>query len=75
MHVACVGQKNDGYKTLIRNRKAQKSLANPRHRCKDNNKMDLKEIDTSETNTSGSGLRISDDSPEHSNEHYGPIKG
>jgi hypothetical protein len=75
VYVAFVGHVNDGYKILIRNPKARKSLQRPRHRCKDNIKMDLKEIDTSEINTSGSGLRTSDGSPEHANEHYGSTKG
>jgi hypothetical protein len=75
MHVTCAGQKNNGYKILIRNPSARKSLGSPRHRCKDNIKMDLKEMGTSEINTPGSGLRIRDGSPEHANEHYGPMKG
>jgi hypothetical protein len=54
MHVASIGRKNDGYKILIRNLKARISLGSHKHKCKNNIKMDLKEIDTSEINTAGS---------------------
>jgi hypothetical protein len=44
-HVAHMGKMRNAYKTLVGKREGKKSLRRPRHRWKDNIKMDLKETE------------------------------
>jgi hypothetical protein len=44
-HVAQIGEKRNAYKILLGKPEGQRPLGRPRHRCVDNIKMDLREIE------------------------------
>jgi hypothetical protein len=43
-HVACMGQSSSAYRVLVGKPEEKRSHARPRHRWKDNNKMNLREV-------------------------------
>jgi hypothetical protein len=43
-HVACIVERRDRYRVLVRKPHGRRSLGGPRHRLEDNIKMDLQEV-------------------------------
>jgi hypothetical protein len=43
-HIPCIREKRNAYRVLMGNPKGKRPLGRPRHRWKDNIKMDLREI-------------------------------
>jgi hypothetical protein len=43
-HVGCIGEKRNAYRILVGKADGKRPLVTPRHRWKDNIKMDLREM-------------------------------
>jgi len=43
-HIACMGERRGAYRFLVGKPEGKRLLGRPRHRCKDNIKMDLREV-------------------------------
>jgi hypothetical protein len=43
-HVACMGEKRNAYRILVRTPEGKRPLGRPRHRWLDNKKMDLRDL-------------------------------